>query len=532
MDFKPLFDAFMTAANAPDGGAAVFDAYASTARLYSQFQVRPKAEIDRDEFTMLFQASFELHLAEKPGQPRKPDLTDVRQVRAELEGADRAVVWFEAEERSDRRQLAIAVGFRRELGAWKIDWLTLAASPQPWDYAMGLAQTVADYPYGSASLDVVPRSWLDLAYYRLFGHERPPLLTLPEARFSCGSSGVCCSIDWSIAVPKDAQHVIDAIPWAALGRPDLEGTVLPEDGDGKLRLKQDGAPCRFLDEHRHCVIHKHLGRAAFGPCATFPFVFTVVPDGVAVAASPVCGTARQNLGQPLPERADDLYGRLAMSGVESLQPPSTFRLHGDRAIPYEEFRAIEAELLAWLGRDDLPLRRRLWVASRYLTALAAGREPAWAQWEQQPWDIVPEQHRINADDMMERFATSLRVRDPGPMYGSGVGPVRIDQVMATVVRNLIHSKIFSLSLSLTIGLNVCVLLYLLTERLAAEHGPEGVPEAHLMELAKRLTHGDLIKKLLAQSTEDYQQLRHLLDQPAAGTWMLSALEAPADLAAR
>src|SRR5207249_3540061 len=106
-------------------------------------------------------------------------------------------------------------------------------------------------------------------------------------------------------------------PWETI-RPELAGTKLAERPDGLLQLKTKGERCRFLDENRHCLIHKTIGRQVFSSCAVFPYSFAETPEGVAVSASFVCGSARHNLGAPLDANPEDLHFRMAQ--IKAMRP--------------------------------------------------------------------------------------------------------------------------------------------------------------------------------------------------------------------
>jgi len=110
-------------------------------------------------------------------------------------------------------------------------------------------------------------------------------------------------------------------------------------------------------------MHQAVGRQPFETCAIFPYAFAHTPGGgIAVALSPVCPSARLGLGVAPLEAEDDLRDRLAQAEPRKTE---VYRLRPDRAIAWENFRDIEKALLACLSADELPMRRRLYLGTRY-----------------------------------------------------------------------------------------------------------------------------------------------------------------------
>ena len=98
-------------------------------------------------------------------------------------------------------------GFSRTVR--EIEWLLLADAGPARTYSEGRRQMLADFAFAEGGQIAHPRSWLDVQHYRLWGHDRPELLFLPEARFSCQSISACCDKDFRIEVPPAAQPFID-----------------------------------------------------------------------------------------------------------------------------------------------------------------------------------------------------------------------------------------------------------------------------------------------------------------------------------
>ena len=409
------------------------------------------------------------------------------------------MAWFEATEGVDGRTLHLAVGFVREAESWRIGWLTLAREPQSWSWEAGRVHALADFAYAETGRLAAPRSWLDLAWHRLHGRPEPPLRTLPGARFGCHGSTVCCDVGFNIEVPPGAQALVDAVPWAELGRPDLVGTRLEAREDGRLRVKGVGDRCRFLDGQHRCMIHAHLGRQPFPPCAIFPLLFRETPDGVSVAASQVCGSARANLGPLLAERSDDLWDRLALRLPEAVP---AYRIEADGPADWPAFSAAEEALLAVLARDDLSLARRLWLGCRRLDGVSG---PA--------LEVEAPPVANDAEGAREALLARLTAHFALPLPEAGLGqpmPAEAEAALAGVLRNQLYAKTLSGDHGLRVAHHAGVLAHALVRR-AGGHPSEGL----LWRLSGVMLHGGLTGAFKA-----HPDLEEMMSQPSFGAWLL------------
>lgn len=514
-DAGAILDAYLDAVENPGAGEALHALLAAEAPWPYRREVRAAGTIARDEFAENHQAIGEAHAESAPGAARPPVLADRRVLAVEEEDRT-AVVWLAAREAETGRELLVAAGLRREGEAWRVGWATLAEARAPWRYSLGLAQTVADFPFTGA---IAPRSWLDCAFRRLYDHERPNLLVLPEARFACHASSTCCKVDYAIEIDPAFQRVIDAIPWERT-RPELAGTQLPLLPNGKLEVKQNGADCRFLDADRRCSVHAALGRAVFPPCARFPFAFVETPDGVAVSASSLCGSVRDRLGPPLLDRSADLYQRMAIAR-EAVVRQTAFLLTPGREVPWEEYREAEAALLGYLGRNALPLHRRLWLGSALLANWAKGFRTVPPELEGVPIAVAPEAQREAVRVLLFDFLRFFGLPTV-PEVARVLGPGQ-DLRLAAMLRNMLFSKLSAMAFDLTTAHNMGVLLYLLVLHLeAANEGSIG--ERQWEALGRIFFHGGIHAALQGAEAADY---RAMFGDAEFGLWLLSyPLEAP------
>jgi hypothetical protein len=433
-------------------------------------------------------------------------------------GVAQCVVWFEVAETRNRLSLIAALGVQLQPDAPRVGWCTLAARVEPWSYRDGLLQSLADYPWMRKAEPASTRALLDASYFR--HHWRPPVKfsTLPDARFSCQMSTACCKHDFEIALPAEAQLLIDAMPWQKLGTP-LSGTRLPVRSDGKLQLKTLNETCRFLGKHRQCLIHQTLGRQPFGPCAVFPFAFAQTPEGIAVGLSPICGSTRLGLGVAPLDREDDLRERLVQAEPRRA---NGFRLAPGMEISWDKFRDIEKGICDCLGAAELPLRRRLYVGSRLLGALSHNEIVDTNRWLTEPQVEITGELREAIRGMLNKILKWDRaaLRTLPPMIPSELFKleVRDSPIVVRILQNVLFSKVYSYPFDLTTALNFLIVLYLLAIIMqAASSAP--LPNVLWQELGSLGVHG-LLQNVLHDGVPE--GFRALFGTNEFGQWMLAA----------
>lgn len=525
---RDSFAAFLAALESHEGGRKVYDALAADAPVYAQLEIKPKRDLGREDFFYLHGAGYRMHEREHPGQPRRPAFDDLvaREAASEGEADERVVAWYGATDRHDGRALDLAVGWVREGEAWKIGWLTLAEGVQPWTWAMGRLQTMADFVYGEVLTMVAPRSWLDVAWHRLYGRPEPAVLTLPDERFSCQMTTRCCRIGFKVDVPPQTQHVLDAIPWAEAGHPELAGVQLPARSNGRLLLKDKGETCRYLDDNGHCLVHKAAGRAIFPICATFPFQFRPTPDGVVVTTSHTCGSARANVGVPLAEQTREVWSRLAI--LPQSEVPTEFRLGVGVTAPWALFKEAERTLLDLIARRDLPMARRLWMCERYLFNRVASL-PFDAEAEAaREIPQAPEAERTHWREFLHTYVSRFGVTIPEPRPALFIEPdIPQEELLARTLRALIFDKGYSFSQDLTTGLHVAIFQFGLFAYMQGCFEDRRLPDGLWWWLAGAFQH-EPVYLTLAQSQEETKFLLATLGDPGFGLRLIGAFDpAPA-----
>jgi hypothetical protein len=475
--------------------------------------IRPAADVDPGSFG---RAHREISLQGKDVLPKFGRAT-LLQVSADS-GAAESVVWFEVTETREGRRLIAALGLRTTpANSHLIGWCTLAERVESWSYRDGLLQALADYPW---MLDVEPapaRSLLDASYFRRYWRAPVSFNTLPDARFSCQMSTVCCKHDFEITLPPEAQLLIDAMPWPALA-PHLSGTQLPVRPEGTLQLKGLNEACRFLGANRRCLVHQTLGRQPFGPCAIFPFTFAQTPEGIAVALSPICGSARLGLGVAPLDREDDLRQRLAQTKPRTADG---FRLAPGREVSWEAFRDIEKGLRDCLAADDLPMRRRLYIGTRLLGALTRNEPIDTNLWMTEPQPEISAELREAIRGMLGKILAwdraalrTLPSTIPDDLFTL---EVHDSAIVVRILQNVLFSKVYSYPYDLTTAHNFLIVLYLLTIVMqAASSGP--LSDVMWQELGSLGVHG-LLKNVLHDGVPE--GFRAVLGTSEFGQWALA-----------
>ncbi|MFN3431741.1 MAG: hypothetical protein ACK46X_17530 [Candidatus Sericytochromatia bacterium] len=504
---------FLALGDAPDDGAALFDAYAPGAMLYYDGTVAPLGELDRDSFVATWRFTQGLF-----GRRPRPVFLNPALHRVEEESADRIVAWFTATEREHGHAVYLAGGFERHDGAWRIDWLLLDKAPQPLTFASGRMQMLGDFAFGQGAGLIFPSSWLEVGYFRHFDLPRPPLLLQEGARFGCQSQAGCCSANFGIEVPAAAQHAVDAIPWETL-HPPLVGTRLELLESGDRLLKKNGEVCRFLDEKNHCRIHAALGRAIFPVCARYPFVMTQTPDGLAVASSYACGTVRGNIGPLLTERADDLYERAAMGPSGGL--PTYFSLAAGNAVEWDEYAEAQETIMGILDQAELPLHRRLWMVGRMILAWCTDEPASLPMLQAEVLPISEGPMRTLQHSMVRYFCGGFddsALHEPRAL--SHDLPIAPEAAVVGMIQNVFHSQALSFQLSMAASFNVGVAIYLQALQATAANPGQPLSGALLREISIQMQHGRFLA-YLAKLAEQGIDMRDLLGDPTFGLGLLA-----------
>jgi hypothetical protein len=512
-DTLGLFQRFLVALVDPGAGVALYALHAATAVVRADGGLRAAAEVDAQQFADTHNQIVSTHRASLPEFVSATPLNSVPDP-----GAAAAVCWFECIEAREQQRLIVGLGIQPGDAGLRVGWCTLAARVEPWSFQDGFLKSLADYAWMRKSEPARPRVLLDASYFRRHRPVADRFTTLPDARFSCQMSTVCCRNDFEITLAPEAQLVIDAVAWGA-APPPAGGTKLPVRADGRLQLKSASDACRFLDEVGQCRMHRAVGRQPFETCAIYPYTFARTPDGIAVAMSPVCPSARQGIGAPPLDNEEDLRDRLAQA-----EPRATdvYRLAPDREVPWADFQLIEQGLLSCLASEELPMRRRLYVGTRLLGAVLRHESFDSPAWLAEPLPPITAELRAAIRGMLEKVLRwdrkALQAAPLSLPHDLAGFELRDSAVVARILRNTLFSKSYSYEFDLTTAFNFGIVLYLLTLVMqAAVPGP--LPESYWRELGALGTHG-LLKNLLHEGVPD--GFRSVFATSEFGQWMLVA----------
>jgi hypothetical protein len=507
-----LLGGYLAALCDAEGGTALHALHAADAPVRVGEGVGRAAEIDAVAF-----ASAHRRISLE-GSDRLPALSDpvFLQMTASTD-APECVAWFEVREAGEARRLTVALGARTTPGMPQVVWCTLAGRVEAWSFGEGLLQALADYPWMRKAEPVRARALLDAGYFRRYRRAPLQFSALPDARFSCNMSTACCRHDYEITLPPEAQLLIDAIPWQTVN-PALTGTRLTQRSDGNVQLKRPDETCRFLGGGNLCLIHRTLGRQPFGACCVFPFSFARTPEGIAVGASPICGSVRLGLGIGIHEREEDLRERLVHTEPRSAD---AYRLAPGTEIAWERFRDIEKALCDCLAATDVPLRRRLHVGARLLGALKDGQPIELSSWVAEPRASLTAELREAIRGMLARIMgwdraalRRLRPQIPPDLFDL---EIREANVLSQVLRQTLFCKVYSYPFDLTTAYNHLIVLYLVALTLQASAAP--LTDEMWRELGSLGVHG-LLKSMLHEGMPE--GFRALLGTAEFGVWMLAA----------
>lgn len=511
-DALALFQEFLAALSVPEGGEALYRLHAPTAVIRDGERLRPASDVVAERFA---DSHRDICRRDHAALPTFTCLQALSPVSVSP-GAAESVAWFKVDTR-EQPQLFVALGVDTSGTSPRVGWCTVAQQVEAWSYRQGLLQSLSDYAWMRKVEPAQPRVLLDASYFRRYWRSPVQLSTLPDARFSCRMSGLCCRNDFEIPLVPEAQLVIDAVAWERV-EPRLVGTRLPVREDGKLQLKQANEACRFLGAQRQCLLHQVIGHQPFETCAIYPYAFAKTPDGIAVALSPVCPSARQGFGLAPLAAEEDLRDRLAQA-----EPRTTdaYRLDPDRPIDWADFSQLEQALLSCVTASDLSMRQRLRIGARLLRAVRNNEPFRTADWLAEPVPEVTPELRTALRGMLEKILRWDRPVLQGlpPTLPDALFKLELNDapVFARILQNMLFSKTYSYQYDLTSAFNFAITLYLLALVMqAAASGP--LPDVYWQELAALGVHG-LLKNMLHDGVP--AGFRAVFGTGEFGQWLLA-----------
>jgi len=207
-------------------------------------------------------------------------------------------------------------------------------------------------------------------------------LHIPDGiNYECTGCGKCCG-GWAVPMTPVDYERISATNWGekldkfagqalfrALKPYEAAGTPY----DHAIREGGDGH-CPFLVDNL-CFIHSQFGSEAKPSiCQLFPYCFNETPSGIYATVSFVSMGVVHNSGKALTEQRQYLSDKLAE--FRKLYPDhhpnwGKLELMGGQALTWDEYLAIEKQLLEYLQARSAAFEQRLLKGSAYLHSLAS-----------------------------------------------------------------------------------------------------------------------------------------------------------------
>ena len=203
--------------------------------------------------------------------------------------------------------------------------------------------------------------------------DRPPVSTLPDARFDCQGSGGCCRGFSFGPVPDETLENLKRLDVGRLV-PDLGDEPfyerVPVDGGEVWALRSRRGACLFLDDEAHCRIHAAHG-ADVKPwfCRAFPFALVAGPEGLRLCIRPECAGRHEPSETPLADHVDAVLADADHYPFRAVFPDGT-ALPGGAPVPPPAYPRVEAALLDAIDRTDGPFDSIFPTLVRVLRAVA------------------------------------------------------------------------------------------------------------------------------------------------------------------
>ncbi len=353
---------FMLTSGPPYDFAAHYDTLAPEAMVLIGAMALPRTDIDRATYaksmrdfmrtaglTELGPAfSLERHVDWRPDDEGGTLLANIRELKT-------------------KTSLSAAFRLVPDGETWQVRSACLQNKPLP-PADVVIARSLAEFAYWrpTSNHDEWPMHGLGLAYIRRHVASHEPLLSLPEARFTCQGSGFCCAQigNWDVGVHSNTRKAVNAMPWSGLGMPGPTfipppGTKQTDVGPSLIAGCGEGGCASHVDGR--CTLHQSVGWQPIEPCLVFPYQFMATPDGIAVTCSFICHSVGDNKGSLLQEQQADV--RLRLQAVRSLVTevqPWVPLLKNGPVLTWEAYRRIETLLLGILADTTLgPMPDRL-----------------------------------------------------------------------------------------------------------------------------------------------------------------------------
>lgn len=195
--------------------------------------------------------------------------------------------------------------------------------------------------------------------------------TLPEARFACQGSGMCCRSYRLGPITADEVTSISALPLRARFADLPDGELFVRHAD-KLYLRRVDSGCVFLQPDERCGLHAQFGEAAKpSACRSYPVAAKLTFQAAVLYNNQQCAShfVSQDHGPALIESAHLIRTRL--SGPLTLFHPIVF-VREDTPVDYAHFLELEAALRQVVA-EGAPFRQLAHALDLHDSFVAAAR---------------------------------------------------------------------------------------------------------------------------------------------------------------
>jgi len=178
-----------------------------------------------------------------------------------------------------------------------------------------------------------------------------PFVFLPGSRFTCSCCGSCCGGVNISPVTADVMAGFEGSRFEILsGNPRCHGelfvSLTTDKAEGEVVMcPSRNGQCIFVDADGLCEIHRRFGETAKPHiCRTFPFMFTLTPEGIEVSLQTECrDLPASSQGSLLAEHEAEL--RQILEHAEVVVAPPFLSLDRTHRLSFDAYRELRTNVL-------------------------------------------------------------------------------------------------------------------------------------------------------------------------------------------
>ena len=185
----------------------------------------------------------------------------------------------------------------------------------------------------------------------------------PDILYRCTSCGACCSNPWKIQADKQIVDDVAKLDLTQI-KPELEGfspfySVDDEDGNTSYFIQHLNGKCGLINDGKLCGLHANW-RYDLKPnaCRMFPFRIMQLGERLYPAASFVCPSIRERVGDPLESQVAELDNVLEL-GKRKMLRKTDVTLSPAVTLTPDNYLEVEAILIEILKTTSQPFPNRM-----------------------------------------------------------------------------------------------------------------------------------------------------------------------------